>query len=181
LDALINGYSLQRNGTVVVFSEDTVAYSNSPAYPVGKTVEELFGEENMDYVAALAESGKFKEVLYDTKPFEEKEDAAHDDYSTAELGYMRVLGCDGYYIMHAKPFSLIFANRQATMTWSTALSFLLLTVVYVLTARLLRKKIAVRAGGRDSPPASPDKHRAAPRPAPRQWFLPSVSGMRDGF
>lgn len=141
LDALINGYNLQRNGTVVVFYDDVVAYSNSPAYPEDKTVKELFGEDNADYLVSLAESGAFKEVLYDTKPFADGDTVAHDDYSTAELGYMRVLERDGFYIMLAKPFSLIFANRQATMTWSTVLSFLLLTVVYVLTAKLLGKNV----------------------------------------
>jgi methyl-accepting chemotaxis protein len=44
--------------------------------------------------------------------------------------------------MLARPFSVVFANRQTTMAWTTILSFVLLAVMYLLTARLLGTDVA---------------------------------------
>ena len=139
LRSFISGYNPEKNGTVVVFVDDSVLLSNSPAYPVGKTTTELFGEGSEDYASSLAESGELREGVYDTKPFDAS--SYGSNYTTAELGYVRALNHDGYTIMMAMPFSKVFAGRQATMTWTTLLSSVLLTVVYLLAARLLNKDV----------------------------------------
>ncbi len=140
LDSIVGGYSLQKDGTIVVFYSDMVLYSNSDAYPKQWTTEKLFGEGKENYVTDLVNSGETREIMYDTR----SPDAVLSDegtFSNAELAYVRAANYGGYYVMMAKPFSVAFSNRQATMTWSTLFSFALLAVVYVLTGRLLSKNV----------------------------------------
>ena len=135
----INGYKLQSYGTVVVFVGDEVAFSNSPAFPKSATMTDIYGEEQADFVTDLAASGGLRETLYDTRPLEAADDGG--GYDHVELGYARAMMKDEYIVMIAKPASIVFANRQTLLTGTAALSFLLLTAVYVLTARMLGKNV----------------------------------------
>ena len=143
MESFIGSYDLQKDGTVVVFYDDYVCYSNNPAYPSYKSTEQIFGSIDNSLLSNLNETDKFQEILYDTKPYKEMSDDElySIDSSTAELGYMYVYKWEDYRIVMIKPFSLVFANRQVTMTWSNMLILVLLSVVYVLTARLLSRDV----------------------------------------
>lgn len=143
----VDGYVVDKDGTVVVFtaSDNTVLYTNSLAYPVGVSTNDLFGDTDADILQRISESGAMHEVLYDTSAFDQKnyrEKAASSRLTTAELGYMRAIRSGEYYIMMSRPSSMIFVNRNAVMRWAPLLAFLLLAVVFALLARVLRKDVA---------------------------------------
>ena len=142
MDSIISAYDLSRDGTVMVMYEDFILYSNNPAFPVGKTASEVFGDIDSSLIKELVSTGGFHEILYDTKAYEEGADStAFNASSTAELGYMHAVTQDDYRIFIVMPFSRIFESRQVTMGWSGMLSFILLGVVYVLTSRLLARDV----------------------------------------
>ena len=140
LGNFVDGYDLANRGTVVVFRDNKVLHSNSPAYPEGMTTKELFGEAREDYIANLVESGETSEFLYTAEMYDDTENYTND-YRRAELGYIRAQRYGSYDVMVAVPFSVAFSTRNTTMAWSTMLSFWLLAVVYFLTARLLGKDV----------------------------------------
>ncbi len=140
LGNFVDGYNLKNRGTVVVFRNNEVLDSNSPAYPEGLTTKELFGEAKEDYISNLVESGKTSEFLYATESYEDTKNYTND-YRRTELGYIRAERYGSYDVMVAMPFSVVFSTRNTTMAWSTMLSFWLLAVVYFLTARLLGKDV----------------------------------------
>ena len=144
LDTLIEGYSLESDGTVVLFTEDVVLHSDSPAYPKEATMDELFGKGS-DLAKNLGKDDNMCQIVYSThEPADIKEmlDESYDSkaFADIELGYMcaKKKGHD-YTIMMSKPASMVFVERQTTMRWATTLAFVLVVVVYWLAARLLRR------------------------------------------
>ncbi|MBO7673722.1 MAG: SpoIIE family protein phosphatase [Atopobiaceae bacterium] len=134
---VLEGYNLN-DGTFVIFCDDKVACSNSPAYPVDANMRELFDAWRTGTLEQLAESQRLQEMLYDVSPHDGPGDS---DPGRVELGYMRVRQTGDYYIMMAMPSSMVFASRWSTVTWASITAGALLVTVYVLAERLLDKDV----------------------------------------
>ena len=142
-EQITSSYKLEKDGTVVVFVDEMVLASNSPAYPVSAMMEELFGKGNASIVSRLAETGKMHKMVYSRSPINEHASdttPANDGSSVdLQLGYMRIQAMNEYTILVALPSSIVFVERSATMMWASILAFVLLAVIYVVAAQLLCK------------------------------------------
>ena len=137
-DDMLDGYDLD-DGTIVVFDNDVVAYSYSPAFPKGAKLEDLFVALRLDSLEELAATGDMRDMLYDTRPHSLESEVS--DFTSAQLGYMCVRKAHDVYIMIAMPASMVFANRTSTMRWVTVMALMLLLTIYLLAARLLSRDV----------------------------------------
>ncbi|MDO4537130.1 MAG: SpoIIE family protein phosphatase, partial [Coriobacteriales bacterium] len=87
-------------------------------------------DEDRKAVEELSATGEMREILYNTN---------EDDY---QIGYMqaRYIG-EGFTLAYAKPYSLVFQNRQTTMYWTSFITFVLLATVYILVNALLKRSV----------------------------------------
>ncbi len=131
-----SGFSLE-DGTVAFVVDDRVVYSNSPAYPVGDSLDQLFGPAGSEMVHNLAQDGSMRQILYDVHDMDELLDTSFDAGATSQIGYMKAASAGGGYILMALPSSIVFQTRYVTALWTSFTTLVLLAVVYVLAARLL--------------------------------------------
>ena len=133
LQAIVDGYDLDSDGTVVVFHGDEVICSDSPAYKPGNKVEDLFGASDKDFLARLSRSNEMSQMIYNTHPIdtEEFENVSRD------IGYVMVKKTGDYYVMMARPASMVFSERHTTVVWITISVFALLVAVHLLASRLV--------------------------------------------
>lgn len=136
VQSILDGYTLQ-DGTIVVLHDGVVAFSDSPAYPAGVDEGKLFDSVTSKPIEELAQENRMREMVYDTRPYVGEDTTSMETYTHAQLGYMRAIQADDYYIVMAMPSSMVYENRQATVTWATLLAVLLLATVYVVASRLL--------------------------------------------
>lgn len=137
---VLEGYDFS-DGTAVIFLDDKVVSSYSPAYPVGATAAELFDTWRTGTLEELASTGRLQGMLYSTKSKESVALTNSDEGSAAELGYMRASRSGDYIIMLAKPSSMVFEGRQSTVTWAAAMAFVLLATVFAVADRLLNRDV----------------------------------------
>lgn len=140
IDGILDGYSLD-DGTVVVFYDGMVMFSDSPSYPAGVDASELFDGIGAEAIENLAKTGGTREMVYTTQPFNDNNDGRLGTFTSAELGYMQAVKAGDYYIMMAMPASMIYASRQTTMMWASLLATILLAVVYVVASKLLGRLV----------------------------------------
>ncbi len=133
-EEVLKGYNLD-DGTIVVFYKDTVSFSYNPAFPTGAAVDELFDTWRSGTLDELARAENPVLMVYQTSPNDS------ESFADSELGYMRVIRFAEYHLMMAMPFSLVYANRQASMAWATGLALILLAAVYFIAARLLGRNV----------------------------------------
>ena len=140
LGSLVEGYTLESNGTVVLFLDDHVAHSDNPAYPEGATKDDLLGKDS-EMAKNLGNSDEMRQVVYSTQELQELDRLLTDPskFYNVELGYMCAKKVDNHIIMVSKPASMVFVERQAMMRWATTLALVLVAVVYWLAAWLLRR------------------------------------------
>ena len=135
---LLKGYTVETDGTSVVFVGDEVVLSNNPAYKEGDTIAELYGEAGEDFFKSCAQSGNMVQVLYNVDAYNGANELKYSS-SARELGYMK-LGQKGQaYALLAIPSSMVFSGRGLTLTWITISVLVMLVAVYVLAATLLKR------------------------------------------
>ena len=135
---LVSGY-VADDGIVAVFNKDKVQYTNSTAYPVGATIDQMFGKGSKT-ASQLGRTGTMERVIYSTRSPEELDRS--EVITDLELGYMCSEQVGDYIILMSKPATMVFAERYAMMRWASMLAFALLAIMYLLAARLLRKEMA---------------------------------------
>lgn len=129
LERFIGGYDLD-DGTILLVKDDRVVLSDNPSYGVGDNYSVGLGEEEPGRLHELAQSGEVLQVLYPSGT------------ESLELGYLKVaeLEPDAHLVM-SLPFSMVFAGRSEAMLWMTLLVLVLLSMMYVLVARLLKDTV----------------------------------------
>lgn len=136
-ERLISGYTLE-DGTVAMFVDGKVAYSDSPAYPKGTTIDDLFGKGS-ELADSFGKTDEMSRIVYTTQSLDEHESENEASLKSVELGYMCSKQVGEYIIMMSMPASMVFEERSSTMRWASMLAFVLMVVVYLLATRLLRK------------------------------------------
>ena len=165
IDGIIDGYSLEKDGAVVVFFFDTILQSDSPAYPQYSLAQDVLSSNTVDMLEySNTTSGNESDDSMDTTGAELLEDLADGQmhrivYSdeplnhallpksqhvrdSVQLGYLMVRKAGSYYVMMARPASMVFADRSNTMFWTVLTVLVVLMVVYLRTTRLLRSVVA---------------------------------------
>jgi len=127
------------NYIIVVFRDNSVSFSNSDDYT--GTIEEALGEVTANAVRTIANTGEIRSTVFGARSFAELLDdvtSEGDDFA-GELGYMRAQQIDKFLIMMARPASIVFANRSATVMWGSILALTIAAAVYISATRLLNK------------------------------------------
>ena len=137
-DDILDGYTLEEDGTVTVFRNGVVESSDNPAYPAGKSVEEVMGEMGLKQLENLASTRTTAQSIYDVKMYDANKQLESGWTATTEIGYMRVVKVGDRYVMMARPSKMVFSSRRTTMFWTLALTLVLLLVVYIVASHLLR-------------------------------------------
>ena len=139
---LVDGYSLS-DGTLLVLGNDTIMYSDNDYYAPGTSIDEYFGQNSLKMLDEAAEKGELRSMVYGASSMKEllsrvSADETDDDHA-GELGYMRVAKTDHYYVLLARPSSMVFAGRRSTMHWSALLAFALAVAGFAAASRALNK------------------------------------------
>ena len=140
---LIEGYDISE-GIIVVFVDDTVMYTNYPAYAIGATMEETLGKVTASGVRTCAQTGGMRTTIFGAQSVADVLDLNSDNLDqvhTAELGFMRAQDSDGFTVVMIMPASTVFANRSATVVWGSLLALTISVAVYISAARLLNKVV----------------------------------------
>ena len=138
-EEFMGGYDLD-DGTIALFDENQVVFSNSPTYQPGSTREEIFGKKDVGIPEQLAKDKTTRTMIYGVYNIDKLlEEYRSGVAGSTELGYMRACDAGEYTIVMALPASKVFEERSVAMLWATSLAFVLLVVVYVLAAQLLRR------------------------------------------
>lgn len=140
---LIEGYDISE-GIIVVFANDTVMYTDYPAYTAGATMEETLGKVTAGGVRTCAQTGGMRTTIFGAQSVADVLDLNSDNIDqvhTAELGFMRAQDSDGFTVVMIMPASTVFANRSATVVWGSLLALTISVAVYISAARLLNKVV----------------------------------------
>jgi sigma-B regulation protein RsbU (phosphoserine phosphatase) len=140
---LVEGYDISE-GIIVVFANDTVMYTDYPAYAVGATIEETLGKVTASGVRTCAQTGGMRTTIFGAQSVADVLDLNSDNLDqvhTAELGFMRAQDSDGFTVVMIMPASTVFANRSATVVWGSLLALTISVAVYISAARLLNKVV----------------------------------------
>ena len=143
VDNLLQGYSKEEDGTIVVFLDGYVMLSNDPEYEVGSMLNDYNGMS--DIAGILKDSsneGEMLQLTYDETMIMKSDLQQVDNYysektTDPQIVYLCYKTYDDYTVMIIKPATMVFASRSATMLWTTVLALVLLLVVFVLVSRLL--------------------------------------------
>lgn len=143
---LLDGYNAETDGVVTVFKKGDsgqyeVMLTDSPAFPQGASVADIFGESEVDIFTRFVSSGAMRRMLYTDEPLENL--MMNNDLTKVQtqLGYVLVAKADDMYVMILRPSSRVFAERSTTVCLTTLSAFALLLVVYALAAILLRRTV----------------------------------------
>ena len=148
IDSLLDGYTKEADGTVVVFSEGRVLLSDDEEYEPGTSWEEYFSIDPGMYLSEIAEADEMFPVAYNsdsaaTSQAETLEDFASEGIAT-QVAYMRVGVTENYYVMLVYPATMVFESRTAVMASTTLSVLVLLIVIFVFTSLLLRRMVIGR-------------------------------------
>ncbi len=135
INNILDGYTYEYDGTLVLFHDNKVVSSNNSAFEPGNTVMELFGYDEAEFFGEICEQNLMKRTLYDDK----KATVGNRAPTTTQIGYMcaRKTDVGDYCIMMMLPASQVFSGRSETMAWMTLSAFILLTVVFLIASKLL--------------------------------------------
>ncbi len=141
--SLVNSYNLNKYGTVIIAFDGVVEFSNNPAYPQERELNSLFVGRDAGVVESVIQTGKIHEIVYSTQSLQQQTSTDTVRFASSELGYMRAMSLEeGFYtIVVACPSSIVFAGREATVSWSAFLTFILLSIVYGLAYRMLGRNV----------------------------------------
>ena len=142
IDSLLEGYSKESDGTIVVFSQGKVLLSDDSCFPQGASFDDYIMSTVVETYAQdpMLSANEMFQISYDEQILT-KNDVAAAETLTFTASTQMVFGCVGvcndYLIMILQPAPKVFANRDATMGWISISAFVLLTVVSLLVSRLL--------------------------------------------
>ena len=158
VNSLLEGYSKEADGTIVIFADGKVLLSDNPRYEVGTAMDDYL--TIFELYSDLSDANS----LHDTMPlmvYDEnmltREDAERlvnmenaegmadvSNATSAQMAFVSFGGYDRYVIMIIMPATTVFAARNATMAWVTVAALVLLVVVFLLTSLLLNAVVVRR-------------------------------------
>lgn len=133
LDHLLDGYSLEEDGTLVIVQDGTIVQSNNPAFAVGDSLNTLYGSNARKMLDGMANDDAMPTVLYDTKKYDPDDESP----TTTQIGYACTREVGGRYVIMMLPSSVVFASRTETISWLSLTAFVLLMVVFFVASKIL--------------------------------------------
>ena len=147
---LLSGYTEDEDGIVIISSaiDNYIHMTNSPRFVLTDEQHRLDDFLTTSTRAAInrsLETGQTQSIIYNPGISEESsEQLMEESLLRTELGYLHAIQRGYYVVTIMRPASMVFAERQRVMTWTTASIFVLLAAVFALTSRLLNLLVAKR-------------------------------------
>jgi len=160
IDALLDGYTKDTDGTILVTSyagyekggeldlrdgDYFVELSDDENFPVEKWLSVYVDDDVLTAIAASVSDGKVHRVVFDDthgKPI--KEVSASQEVVHSEIVYLFAKQASVYTVVVMKPASMVFAGRGNLMGWTTLSTILLLAAVYAMVFLLLSRVVVRR-------------------------------------
>ena len=142
LETLLNGYSVEKDGTIIISKDDVVLQSNDPFFKPGDSnLAGVFGISSQESLSSLIESRAMIQIVYNFSAASISSEEDLEKLASEPIAFQIAFMCVGAYkdytITMIVPATKVFETRTATMAWITLLSFALLLVVFLLVSRLL--------------------------------------------
>ncbi|MBQ9068675.1 MAG: SpoIIE family protein phosphatase, partial [Eggerthellaceae bacterium] len=164
---LLNGYSKSEDGIVIVLLNDLIVISDDDHFEPTTEVSDYFSPESVDAIKLSAATGTIKRIVFDERYGTTLKEAIDEsDSITSQLAYVVAAEAEGafigddfqvadtpndsdakmgnYTVMIMRTADMVFRDRSNVMFWTTLLTFILLSVVFALTALLLNRIVARR-------------------------------------
>lgn len=151
---LLEGYTMEDDGTVVIAWDGNVLASNDGRSELGKSIEETFGSGAADALKASLDTGRVQRFIYNGTDLVEdqveqaivSEIGSHIAYLYAERVELDSDLNDGHeeVIFVMQPSSRVYANRTAIVGRAVISSFVLIMAVFLIVMRLLSLLVARR-------------------------------------
>ena len=124
LEAIVDTYDLETDGTIAVLGPDGFILSNNHAYDGegGRLVSSAREMAHNDHISMTFVN------------------EGHED--AVRMGYVRVVRAGELYVMLIRPFTTVFRDRLVTMASIATTTVILITLVCVYAARLLSVLLA---------------------------------------
>ena len=159
-DTLLDGYTKEEDGTILVLLPDydisgEMELVRNGRFVIEMTDDDSFGKEkhldeivDEEFIAAFERSvaeGEMRRVVYDeTGGKSVSEIVEAGDSVRSEIVYLYAEEGEVYTVMIMKPASMVFADRDAIMAWTTLSEFVLLAAVFAMVFWLLSRAVVRR-------------------------------------
>ena len=145
---MLDGYTAEADGIVVIFKDDKVLLSDDPTYAPGLAITDVFSEASVEVIKQVGQTSNMEQVDYNPQEafLENREDLLEfaQQPITSQIMFMSVGTYENYLILFLQPAAKVFEARTATMMWTTFSAFILLLTVFVFASYLLRRTVVRR-------------------------------------
>ncbi|MBE6470123.1 MAG: hypothetical protein E7000_00225 [Coriobacteriaceae bacterium] len=154
IDGLLNGYTVEADGIVLITSGKNVYLSNVEGLDTSDAPEVL--PEIYDAMQASLESGEMQRIVFDDTILRETpaetlasisadtDGMAHNVIPEIAYLYSQRQADDGATATMIMPAEMVYANRIDTMTSTTLTTFVLLLAVFIMVSQLLNRMVLQR-------------------------------------
>ncbi|MDO4891078.1 MAG: hypothetical protein Q3963_06915, partial [Coriobacteriaceae bacterium] len=154
IDGLLNGYTVEADGIVLITSGKNVYLSNVEGLDTSDAPEVL--PEIYDAMQASLESGEMQRIVFDDTILRETpaetlasisadtDGVAHNVIPEIAYLYSQRQADDGATATMILPAEMVYANRIDTMTSTTLTTFVLLLAVFIMVSQLLNRMVLQR-------------------------------------
>ena len=142
ISRVLNGYTLEQSGTVMLLFDNYVITSDDDRIPLGESLTEIFTNDTIDAIHRAARNQSMERIIYDgvlTLPLPNQKDS-----QGIQLGYLCAKNMDEWTVVLIQPSSMVFRERSVVVFRETIMAIILLFVVYQIVTRLLVELVVER-------------------------------------
>lgn len=140
LNRLLDGYTEEFDGMVVVVKDGAVLLTDTDQFKAGVSIDVFFGEGSEPILSEYASEGRLVQLVYSDEDM--LDPSGEDRICSLQIAYLRVGQVDDYLVLMIQPASMVFADRAGVMVWLTLSALVLLLVVFAASSRLLVRIVA---------------------------------------
>lgn len=140
LNRLLDGYTEEFDGMVVVVKDGAVLLTDTDQFKAGVSIDVFFGEGSEPILSEYASEGRLVQLVYSDEDM--LDPSEEDRIYSLQVAYLRVAQVDDYLVLMIQPASMVFADRAGVMMWLTLSALVLLLVVFAASSRLLVRIVA---------------------------------------
>lgn len=117
LNRLLDGYTEEFDGMVVVVKDGTVLLTDTDQFKAGVSIDVFFGEGSEPILSEYASEGRLVQLVYSDEDM--LDPSEEDRIYSLQIAYLRVGQVDDYLVLMIQPASMVFADRAGVMVWLT--------------------------------------------------------------
>ena len=138
---LLDGYTLDQTGTVLILHDGQVLLSDDERMPVGMDVTQL-GEDIEAAIATSIETGEVQRIVYDGIFVDESNLGGYSH--NMQIAFLLAGQTGEYQVVIIEPSTMVFRERMGVIGREAAITLVILVVVFFLVSDLLNVTVAGR-------------------------------------